>query len=719
MDPKKASKKKRKRLYRQRVRCETCKKECNSDYQETHISTNHGGKKVKFTVIQERGQKRLRFEDVLSSNNIFKTDSSKKNKESESVTTKISMYGNQLVCSNDTDLSLPGTSENSENTNLVLPDTAENIQLVCSDDTDLSLPGTAETNHVQHTSQNQDNNEQESRFAEEYMSLSEDELSVTIEEFLNGEKSHLIEKEENKLDGPSQPRLKSYHPKFHSNETFLRDFNHEWFGTFPWLSFSVENKVASCYACDVYTTSSSPFTFTYWKKPERLNKHQSSEAHINAMLKWMTVKAANTSTVHTQIDSQHKASVKKNREYLQIIIECLMFTAQQNIGNRGTKEERKNIHEKSDSNRGNFLELLHMRSNDLPWLKEMLTTNYKKRHQWTSPPIQRELLSLIKKQVVHRIVQDVKKSGMFAVIVDETSDVSRTEQVSLCLSYMANGSKKETFVGFYDTESTEGEALYKLVTKAIGDLDLNLEDIVGQCYDGAANMSGIHKGLAARMKETSPFALYIHCYAHLLNLAIQDTMANIEPLRHTLATIQSLYNFLEGSPKRHALFHKIKVNGKSIVLTLKSLCVTRWSCHKDAVEAIFRELEAIVEALLTLAEDTDTKIYKRSVDLLNNICDFHFIFGLCVLRFILTNTNALSIYLQGKDIDVYNARKTSSLTIEALKSCRIENFFFLLWKLAETISSKIRNCIDDTDFSIKEARISRRKGTQEGPITPE
>ena len=168
-------------------------------------------------------------------------------------------------------------------------------------------------------------------------------------------------------------------------------------------------------------------------------------------------------------------------------------------------------------------------------------------------------------------MEDVKKSEKFAVIVDETADVSKKEQVSVCLSYVANGVKKEAFVGYFTTKSTEGEVLYELVTKAIKDLGLNLKDIVGQCYDGAANMSGIKKGLAVRMKETSPLAIYVHCYGHLLNLAIKDTMNNIKSLRHTLATIQSLYNFLEGSPKRHALFHGIKVNDKSIIKALKSL----------------------------------------------------------------------------------------------------------------------------------------------------
>ena len=66
------------------------------------------------------------------------------------------------------------------------------------------------------------------------------------------------------------------------------------------------------------------------------------------------------------------------------------------------------------------------------------------------------------------------------------------------------------------TASTEGEVLYELAKTAINKLDLRLENIIAECFDGAANMSGIRKGLATRMKECSPLGIYVHCYGHLL-----------------------------------------------------------------------------------------------------------------------------------------------------------------------------------------------------------
>ena len=103
------------------------------------------------------------------------------------------------------------------------------------------------------------------------------------------------------------------------------------------------------------------------------------------------------------------------------------------------------------------------------------------------------------------------------------------------------------------------ERLYELVKTAISKLELRLEDIVAECFDGAANMSGARKGLAARMKECSPLRIYIHCHGHRLNFVLQDTMTTIEPLQKTLGVIQSLHNFLEGSPKCHAIFKDIEV----------------------------------------------------------------------------------------------------------------------------------------------------------------
>ena len=74
--------------------------------------------------------------------------------------------------------------------------------------------------------------------------------------------------------------------------------------------------------------------------------------------------------------------------------------------------------------------------------------------------------------------------------MDETSDIAKIEQVALCLSFILNGQKRESFVGFCDTKRTNAPALLDLLKRATTSLNLEISKIVGECFDGASNMSG-------------------------------------------------------------------------------------------------------------------------------------------------------------------------------------------------------------------------------------
>ena len=137
------------------------------------------------------------------------------------------------------------------------------------------------------------------------------------------------------------------------------------------------------------------------------------------MTKWTLSKAndkMNTSVLK-QLDSAHKQFVLSNRQYLQVIIEYLMFTTQQNVAIRGHEEDRKHIWEVSDINRGNFLEMLCFRCKDLPWLKTKLDNHLGEHIQWTSPKIQNKLIEIVSSLVLQRITRDVRSSGYYSIIV--------------------------------------------------------------------------------------------------------------------------------------------------------------------------------------------------------------------------------------------------------------------------------------------------------------
>ena len=277
---------------------------------------------------------------------------------------------------------------------------------------------------------------------------------------------------------------------------------------------------------------------------------------------------------------------------------------------------------------------------------------------------------------------------MFGVIADETTDISNKEQFSICLRYVLHGEVFESFVGFCETSSTTGDVLYQLLKSKLLELGLDIEHLVGQCCDGASNMSGSGKGVAARVQEVIPNALYVHCHAHLLNLALQDTLENNEILQNGLGVIQSIYNFFN-SPKRQSILQNMKGDNLEQFLKLKSLSKTLCACHWEAVKAIERQILRTATALVKVSESKEAKLSVDSKSLLTAFCNFRFILGLLILKVIFSNTNALAVYLQNKQIYIITAKTTAETTVTTLQQYRNSQDFLLIWKKAKDVIAKL------------------------------
>lgn len=82
---------------------------------------------------------------------------------------------------------------------------------------------------------------------------------------------------------------------------------------------------------------------------------------------------------------------------------------------------------------------------------------------------------------------------------------------------------KERFVQLCNVASTTAEALENVVMKLLEENSFNIQEVCGQGYDGAANMSGRYNGLQSRIQRLNEKALYVHCHAHCLNLVLVES----------------------------------------------------------------------------------------------------------------------------------------------------------------------------------------------------
>ena len=165
-----------------------------------------------------------------------------------------------------------------------------------------------------------------------------------------------------------------------------------------------------------------------------------------------------------------------------------------------------------------------------------------------------------------------------------------------------------------------------------------------QAYDGASNMRGRYSGVASRIKELEPRALYIHCYCHL-NLSLQDSCTGDHLIRNTLGTVNALYDFLEASAKRHSKFEAVQkaINAAKPPTTLKYLCETRWASCYQAVHAVQELYDAVVKVLQDI-EQEDGKTGADAALLLKSISTFSFFFIILCLDAVFSVVNILSVF---------------------------------------------------------------------------
>ncbi|XP_073220907.1 uncharacterized protein, partial [Cicer arietinum] len=105
----------------------------------------------------------------------------------------------------------------------------------------------------------------------------------------------------------------------------------------------------------------------------------------------------------------------------------------------------------------------------------------------------------------------------------------------------------------------------------------------GQGYDGASNMRGEWNGLQALFMKDCPYAYYVHCFAHRLQLALRHDelqAAQLEEIAHLLEIDEI-------------------VTGKGInqIGTLKRAGDTRWGSHFSSICSLINMYEDIVNAM--------------------------------------------------------------------------------------------------------------------------
>nr|XP_004305536.2 PREDICTED: zinc finger MYM-type protein 1-like [Fragaria vesca subsp. vesca] len=431
----------------------------------------------------------------------------------------------------------------------------------------------------------------------------------------------------------------------------------------------------------------------------------------------------------TQIESvfvkRTTKEVEHNRFRLKAAIEAARLLANQGQAFRGHDESESSL------NAGNFRQVRksfeRMASDDDRVVLENAPGNAK----YTSPPVQKELLNILGNRVRQMIREEVG-DAKFCILVDEAVDAAGKEQMSIVLRFVDRyGFIRERFFKIVSVPNTTSLTLKLEIVKVLGMFNLQVENMRGQGYDGASNMSGVWNGLQALFLEDCPYAYYVHCFAHRLQLALNGAAKGVHDTYRFFSTLLLVVNFVDSSAKRKGALKAAREDeiqdlialgnlqtgtGSNQTCTLQRPATTRWSSHFRSIKSLIELFGSTMTILDHMMDTATLPIQGEASGILRAMRSFEFVFCLILMHRVMKVTEVLCQVVQRKSIDIGEAMKFVDHTKELLQYMRDDgwdDFLMVLASFCETHN------IDMPDMSSRWLDGTGRPSQQKNFITHE
>ncbi|XP_058222599.1 uncharacterized protein LOC131332410 [Rhododendron vialii] len=401
--------------------------------------------------------------------------------------------------------------------------------------------------------------------------------------------------------GPYQPEFpKDQYPKDGNGRRFLPS----WYKLYlEWLEYSPTKNCAYCLPCHLFAQESRrpgynafvDHRFSKWKKVNNSMRcpfaiHMGKDlnsCHRCALGKCHDL-LNQAQHIEKVVEKQTSEQVAKNRLRLKTSIDAVKWLTLHNCALRGRDESS------TSSNRGNCIDLIELLASYNP------------------------------------DVDKVINGGKFCIIVDESQDESNREQMAIVLRFVdKDGLIQERFFDIVHVLNTASATLKEHICTVLACHSLSVQNIRGQGYDGASNMRGRWKGLQALFLNDCPFAYYVHCFAHRLQLALVAASKEVISVKNFFSYVTLIVNIIDSSPKKNDQFRGIQAaeiaeklavdddeletgKGNNRIRKLKRAGDTRWGSHFGSISSLMSLFSSTCLVLKEIINDKDSTSTQRA-----------------------------------------------------------------------------------------------------------
>ena len=483
----------------------------------------------------------------------------------------------------------------------------------------------------------------------------------------------------------SEPRMESVTTTDTSEKGSYRPWYSE---RYDWLEYE-PNVGGFCRVCRAYWTKSTPsyremerksmgvfisVPFTNWRKAPgetgRLMKHARSEHHGIAVEN--QIFRRKEGSVFDQLSTVSEVQKRENRERVNDLIKCSYFLFKNELPHTLLYNRLLQLATDMDHS-GKISEFFG---------------NCKRNATYDSATSVTEFLESTSEIIERDLLIKVRNARVITIMSDEGTDINRHGNLCICLRFCeaVSGEPNEMYISLLQLKEKDAESIFNTLVKELQrrQIDMSKTRFVG--FDGAAVFSGIHTGVAARLRGTFNRAiLFIHCRAHALQLAVISASHSFPDIARCLSSLKSLVNFINRSSLRLSAFEDMQeiLGNQHIKLILPG--DTRWLSNAMAVRALLRSYRS---ALSTLEH-----IYNEGYEDCAEALGLHDIlstqstaFILHAMDPILDTLSILSKTIQSKTIDfqqLQNFTSSTLLRLEELKDYTSSDYINILERIRQ------------------------------------
>lgn len=146
---------------------------------------------------------------------------------------------------------------------------------------------------------------------------------------------------------------------------------------------------------------------------------------------------------------------------------------------------------------------------------------------------------------------------------------------------------------------TNAEAVSIVLLQQLGvdcsaENEVHRDRLIAQTFDGASVMRGATNGVRRVVQDIYPNAHFIHCYAHQLNLIMQQAVSSNTPVCGFFSDISGFSSFFSRSPKKTATLDNI------VAWRLPGTSQMHWKFHSHAVSIVYENKAVLLECINTI-----------------------------------------------------------------------------------------------------------------------